>query len=179
MIKRFGFIRRNKKMEKQNFSHGLYPGSFDPITCGHIDMVNRLCGLFKRITVLVASSIHKEYWFSLEEREEMAKKALKQLPNVTVDKYEGLTTDYLKKNNIFVVLRGIRSVTDFPYERDLAVNNKKIFPDMETLFLFSGTGTEVVSAKWIKEIAFHKGDLKGLVPAFVEKKIKQRMGKGE
>ena len=165
-------------MTEQSFSHGLYPGSFDPITCGHIDIVNRLSQKFKQITVLVASSIHKEYWFSLEEREEMTKSALKHLSNVLVDKHEGLTTDYLKKNKIFTVLRGIRSVTDFPYERDLAINNKKIFPDMETLFLFSGMGTEVVSAKWIKEIAFHKGDLKGLVPEFVEKKIKERIMKG-
>lgn len=166
-------------MNNQNFSHGLYPGSFDPITCGHIDMVARLSGMFKRITVLVASSIHKEYWFSLREREEMAKSAFKHLANVTVDKHEGLTTDFLKKNKISIVLRGIRSVTDFPYERDLAVNNKKIFPKMETLFLFSGMGTEAVSAKWIKEIAFHKGSLKGLVPDFVEAKIKERIIKGE
>ena len=165
-------------MKQQDFSHGLYPGSFDPVTCGHVDMVVRLSRMFQKITVLVASSIHKEYWFSLEEREEMAKESLKHLSNVTVDKHEGLTTDYLKKNNIFVVLRGIRSVTDFPYERDLAINNKKIFPEMETLFLFSGMGTEVVSAKWIKEIAFHKGSLKALVPEFVEEKIRQRMSQG-
>ena len=124
-------------MKRQNFSHGLYPGSFDPITCGHIDIVKRLSCMFKQITVLVASSIHKEYWFSLKEREEMAQKSLQNLSNVTVDKYEGLTTDYLKKNKIFTVLRGIRSVTDFPYERDLAVNNKKIFPHMEdSVFIF-------------------------------------------
>ena len=166
-------------MKESVFSHGLYPGSFDPITCGHIDMISRLSCIFKAITVLVASSIHKKYWFSLQEREEMANTALRDLPNVTVDKHEGLTTDYLKKNKIFVVLRGIRSVTDFPYERDLAINNKKIFPEMETLFLFSGMGTEVVSAKWIKEIAFHKGDLKGLVPFCAEQKIKERIEKGE
>lgn len=104
----------------------------------------------------------------------MAQEAFKDRPNITVDKHEGLTTDYLKKNDISIILRGIRSVTDFPYERDLAVNNKKIFPEMETLFLFSGTGTEVVSAKWIKEIAFHKGSLKGLVPPFVQKRIEER-----
>ena len=166
-------------MNKQYFSHGLYPGSFDPITCGHIDMLSRLSRMFEQITVLVASSIHKEYWFSLEEREEMVKTALKDLPNIKVDKYEGLTTDYLKKNKIFTVLRGIRSVTDFPYERDLAINNKKIFPEMETLFLFSGMGTEVVSAKWIKEIAFHNGDLRALVPHCVKEKIKERMKQGE
>ena len=155
--------------------HALYPGSFDPITCAHVALVSRFANMFKKITLLVASSIHKKYWFSLQERAEMAQQALKNIPNIKVDKYKGLTTDYLKKNNLSIVLRGIRSVTDFPYERDLAVNNKKIFPQMETLFLFSETGTEGVSAKWIKEIAFHKGDLTGLVPAFVEKKLKQRV----
>lgn len=109
----------------------------------------------------------------------MAREALKGLPNVTVDKYEGLTTDYMKKRGVFIALRGVRSVSDFPYERDLAVNNKKIFPEMETLFVFSETGSEAVSAKWIKEIAFHKGDLKGLVPPFVQKKIEGKILKGE
>ena len=154
--------------------HALYPGSFDPITCGHIDIISRLSRLFGQVRVLVASSIHKDYWFSLEERREMAQTALQSFSNVTVDKYKGLTTDYLKKHKISIVARGIRSVTDFPYERDLAINNKKIFPEMETLFLFSGMNTELVNSKWIKEIAFHKGQLKGLVPENVQKKIKTK-----
>jgi len=177
MIKRYGFmsVSQIKKVK----SHGLYPGSFDPVTCAHVDMTKRFSQMFDKVTVLVASSIHKKYWFSLEERAEMAEEAFKDISQVTVDKYEGLTTDYLKKHNIGIVLRGIRSVTDFPYERDLAVNNKKIFPEMETLFLFSGMGTEVISAKWIKEIAFHKGNLDALVPKFVQKKIKERILKGD
>ena len=167
----------NKKENK--FHHGLYPGSFDPITCGHIDMIRRFANLFEKITLLVASSIHKKYWFSLEERAHMAKEVLKEFSNVQVDKHEGLTTNYLKENNISIVLRGVRSVTDFPYERDLAVNNRKIYPKMETLFLFSDTETEAVSAKWVKEIASHKGDLKDLVPPFVQRKIEQRILQGE
>ena len=177
MIKQYGFMASDK--QKTNFSHGLYPGSFDPITCGHIHIVKRFTKLFEKITVLVASSIHKKYWFSLEERTEMVKETLKEFSNVQVESYQGLTTEYLKKKNISIVLRGIRSVTDFPYERDLSVNNKKIFPNMETLFLFSDTQTEVVSAKWIKEIAFHQGSLKGLVPLFVQKKIEKRISQGE
>lgn len=169
----------NSGKKKKCFDHGLYPGSFDPITYGHIDMVRRFAQLFEKVTVLVASSIHKKYWFSLEERAQMAKEALRDFSNVEIDKHKGLTTEYLKQNNISIVLRGVRSVTDFPYERDLAVNNKKIFPKMETLVLFSGTGTEVVSAKWIKEIAFYKGDLKGLVPPFVQGKIEQKILQGE
>ena len=165
--------------KNSKFYQGLYPGSFDPITCAHIDMVRRFALLFEKVTLLVASSIHKKYWFSLDERAKMAQFAVKHIPNVQVDKHEGLTTDYLKKHNMSIVLRGIRSVTDFPYERDLAVNNKKIFPEVETLFLFSGTGTEMVSAKWIKEIAFHKGDLKGLVPLEVQKEIERKLSKKE
>ena len=155
--------------------HALYPGSFDPITCGHIEIISRLSPLFARVTVLVASSIHKKYWFSLEERYEMAQTTLKNFSNIQVDQYQGLTTDYLKKYNISVVVRGIRSVSDFPYERDLALNNKKIFPKMESLFLFSGRDTEMLSSKWIKEIAYHKGDLKGLVPNNVQQKIKEKL----
>jgi len=159
----------------KNSSSALYPGSFDPITNGHLDMLSRVSQLFTKTTILVTSSIHKNYWFPLQERYEMAKKIFKDFQNVKVDYYEGLTTDYLKKNHINIVVRGIRSVTDFPYERDLACNNKKIFPDMETLFLFSGVDTELVSSKWIKEIAFHKGNLKGLVPEFIEQKIKDKL----
>ena len=162
----------------KNSSPALYPGSFDPITNGHLDMVSRISELFSEITVLVTSSIHKNYWFPLQERYLMTKEVFKSFENVKVDQYEGLTTNYLKKHKIRVVVRGIRSVTDFPYERDLACNNKKIFPDMETLFLFSGVNTELVSSKWIKEIAFHKGNLKGLVPKFIEDKIKEKLLKG-
>lgn len=159
----------------KNNSSALYPGSFDPLTKGHLNMLSRASQLFTEVTVLVTSSIHKKYWFPLEERYEMAKEVFKDFENVKVDHYTGLTTDYLKKNNINVVVRGIRSVSDFPYERDLACNNKKIFPDMETLFLFSELDTELVSSKWIKEIAFHKGNLKGLVPDFIEQKIKNKL----
>ena len=157
--------------------HALYPGSFDPITCGHIEIISRISPLFAQVTVLVASSIHKKYWFSLKERHEMAQTALQDFSNVRVDKYQGLTTNYLKKYKISVVVRGIRSVSDFPYERDLAINNKKIFPKMETLFLFSGRNTEMVSSKWIKEIAYHKGELKALVPDNVQQKIKVKTNK--
>jgi len=159
----------------KNSSIALYPGSFDPFTNGHWDMVSRANQLFNKVIVLVTSSIHKNYWFPLEDRYQMVKEVFKNTENITVDHYTGLTTDYLRKNNINIVIRGIRSVSDFPYERDLACNNKKIFPSMETLFLFSGLSTELVSSKWIKEIAFHKGDLKGLVPDFIEKKIKDKL----
>jgi len=163
----------------KNNAPALYPGSFDPLTNGHVDMVSRISELFAQITVLVTSSIHKQYWFPLQERYKMATAVLKKFKNVKIDYYEGLTTDYLRKHKIGIVVRGIRSVTDFPYERDLACNNKKIFSEMETLFLFSGVTTELISSKWIKEIAFHKGSLNGLVPELVQKKIKEKLLKGD
>ena len=105
----------------------------------------------------------------------MVRQALTPFSNVRVVRHDGLTAEYLKKNKIPLVLRAIRSLNDFSYERDLAENNKKIFPEMETLFLFSSAESETISASWIKEIAFHKGSLKGLVPLFVQKKIEQKM----
>ena len=166
-------------LQNQSCYKVLYPGSFDPVTKGHFNMVSRVSDLFDEVTLLVTSSIHKSYWFNLQERYLMAKEVFESFKNVKVDQHEGLTTDYLRTNKIEIVVRGIRSVTDFPYERDLACNNKKIFPKMETLFLFSAVDTEPVSSRWIKEIAFHKGNLKGLVPDFVEKKIKEKLLKGD
>ncbi len=161
-------------MSQKNLRRAVYPGSFDPITCGHIDIVRRFAPMFEELVVLAASSIHKDYWFSLEERTEMAREALSGLANVRVDSHKGLTADYLREKKVFAVLRGIRSVTDFPAERDLAINNKKIFPEMETFLVFSQTGMEIVSARWIKEIAARGGSLSGLVPQRVQGRIKAK-----
>ena len=161
-------------MRQKSLRRAVYPGSFDPITCGHVDIVRRFAPLFEELTVLAASSIHKGCWFSLEERAEMAREALRGIANVRVDSLKGLTAEYLREKGIFAVLRGIRSVSDFPYERDLAINNKKIFSEMETFLVFSQTGMEIISAKWIKEIASCGGNLKGLVPPCVQSRIEKK-----
>ena len=155
--------------------HGLYPGSFDPVTYGHIDIVRRFAPFFDKLTVLTASSIHKSYWFSLEERKEMAREVLKDFSNVTVDSYNGLTVDYARQKGIVAIIRGLRSTSDFPYERDIAINNKKMYPALETFLVFSETGQEVISAKLIKEIATHGGNLADLVPTQVQKKIEDKL----
>ena len=159
-------------------ARGLYPGSFDPITYGHIDIVRRFSLFFEKLIVLTASSIHKSYWFSLDERAEMAREALKNFPNVTVESWSGLTVDYARQKGVFFVLRGVRSISDLSYERDLAVNNKKMHSDLETFLVFSQPGKEVISAKLIKEIAARGGDLSNLVPDSVAKKITEKLERG-
>ena len=159
----------------KKFATGLFPGSFDPITYGHIDIVRRIAPFFERLTVLTASSIHKTYWFSLKERTQMAREALKDFSNVTVDSYSGLTKDYARKKQIFLIVRGLRSTSDLLYERDIAINNKKMYPALETFLIFSETGQEVISAKLIKEIATHGGDISDLVPPPIQKKIKDKL----
>ena len=162
-------------MKQSDFSHILYPGSFDPITYGHINVIQRISPMFNKLIVLVASSLHKKYWFSLEERKEMAQEVLKDFPNVTVDSYEGLTMNYAKKHNLSLILRGVRSSRDFSYERDIAINNKRIHPKVETFLIFSETNKEVISTQILKEIAFHKGNLQDLIPPYIEEKIKEKI----
>ena len=165
-------------MKQDKFSHGLFPGSFDPLTLGHMDIIRRFAPFFKTLTVLAASSLHKEYWFSLEERREMAKETLKTFPNVIVESHKGLTADYARQHGITLVLRGVRSVSDFPYERDIAVNNRRMFPSLETFLVFSRTGQEVISARLIKEIAMGGGDLSELVPEVTIRYIKKKLESG-
>ena len=162
-------------MKQDKLNQALFPGSFDPITLGHVDIVRRFATFFKVLRVLVASSIHKDYWFSLKEREEMAREALKGFSNVSVDSHKGLTVDYAKQKGFHIILRGVRSISDFSYERDIAVNNKRMCPSLETFLAFSRAGQEVISAKLIKEIAIGDGDLADLVPAVTIRFIKEKL----
>ena len=162
-------------MKQAKLNQALFPGSFDPITLGHIDIVRRFAPFFETITVLAASSIHKEYWFSLSERENMACLAFKDFSNVVVESYKGLTADYAKQKGFNLILRGVRSITDFSYERDIAINNRRLLPSLETFLVFSRPETETVSAKLVREIAISGGDLSGLVPEVVNHYIKKKL----
>ena len=156
----------------------VYPGSFDPITMGHVDIISRLSPLYDEVIVLVAHSSQKQSMFSAEERKTLIEKSLPHLKNVRVDIFAGLTVDYMKKVNAQVIVRGLRAVVDFEYEMTMANMNKKLAPQIETLLVFASPEYYYISSRGVKEVAVNGGELKGLVPDVVidvmKKKIKAK-----
>ena len=149
----------------------VYPGSFDPITLGHVDIINRISPLYAKVIVLVAISSLKSSLFSQDEKKTLLEQSLSHLSNVTVDFYEGLTVDYMKKHKAGVIVRGLRAVADFEYEMTMANMNKKLAPEIETLLICSRPEFYYISSRGVKEVATHQGSLKGLVPEAVEKAL--------
>ena len=145
----------------------VYPGSFDPITMGHIDIIQRISRNFDELIVLVSVSQQKNYLFSSQERVQLIEKSLEGFSNIKVDTCHGLTVDYVRKNNAQVIVRGLRAVVDFEYEMTMASMNKKIAPDIETMLVFASPEYYYISSRGVKEIAVHKGPLEGLVPSHV------------
>lgn len=142
----------------------VYPGSFDPITMGHVDIINRLSPLYSEVIVLIAQSSQKQSLFTAQERKALIEKSLSHLKNIRVDIHEGLTTDYMKKHNAHVIVRGLRAVVDFEYEMTMANMNRKLAPDIETMLVFASPEYYYISSRGVKEVALNKGALKGLVP---------------
>ncbi|MGE0634082.1 MAG: pantetheine-phosphate adenylyltransferase [Pseudobdellovibrionaceae bacterium] len=153
----------------------IYPGSFDPITMGHIDIVRRLSAVFSELTVLISESPEKKYLFSTEERKAMIEQSFKGLGNIKVDVHTGLTIEYMKKNKIEVMVRGLRAVVDFEYEMGMASLNKKLAPELETLLVFASPEYYYVSSRAVKEVAKYGGKLDGLVPAHVMAPLTARL----
>lgn len=146
----------------------VYPGSFDPITVGHLDIIQRVASIFDRVIVLVANASDKQYMFSIRERHEFVKEALKSLPNVEVHVHDGLTTDFMRKNKAQVIVRGLRAIADFEYEGTLANMNHRLAPEIETFMIFSRPEFYYISSRGVKEIVKNGGAITGLVPAEVE-----------
>ncbi len=142
----------------------VYPGSFDPITLGHVDIISRISHLFDQVTVLVARSSQKQSLFTPEERRDLAQASLSGLKNVNVDIFEGLTTDYLKSVNAHVIVRGLRAVVDFEYEMTMASMNHNIASEIETMLVFARPEYYYISSRGVKEVAQFRGPLDGLVP---------------
>jgi pantetheine-phosphate adenylyltransferase len=145
----------------------VYPGSFDPITTGHLDIIERISHIFDHVIVLVADSNEKKYMFTAEERAQFLKQAVGSSPKIEVDIFKGLTVEYMRKRKAHVIVRGLRAVADFEYEGTLASMNHRLAPEVETFMVFSRPEYYFISSRGVKELARNNGDLKGLVPDFV------------
>jgi pantetheine-phosphate adenylyltransferase len=152
----------------------VYPGTFDPFTRGHEDLVRRAARLFAHVVVGIAQSRGKKPIFALEERIEIAQELLKDLPNVKVFGFDGLLMDFLRERNARVILRGLRAASDFEYEFQLAGMNRNLFPDVETLFLTPGEQYMFISATMVREIASLGGDVSNFVHPLVVKRLEEK-----
>ena len=152
----------------------IYPGSFDPVTYGHIDLIKRAQEIFGEVTVAVAHNPHKRPIFSVRERVAMLKKATKDMPGVVVDDFDGLVVDYARKAKAKVLIRGLRMLSDFEYEFQMALTNRKLSPDIETIFLMPHESYSYISSKLLKEAAGLGAEVACFVPDFVAKALKKR-----
>ena len=154
----------------------VYPGSFDPITNGHLSIVNRALKIFDKLIIAILNNPQKQPLFSLEERILMIEEVLKSKSNVEVDSFNGLLVDYVIKKNSNVVLRGIRALSDFEFEFQMALMNRKLNREVQSIFLMTDYKWFYISSTIIKEAASFNGDISGLVPPVVCKKLKEKFG---
>jgi pantetheine-phosphate adenylyltransferase len=154
----------------------IYPGSFDPPTNGHLDLIVRASKIFDKVIVLVVQNINKKPFFSIDERVVMLKLIIKnrKLKNVFVDQYRGLLVDYLKEKKINLILRGLRAVSDFDYEFQMVLTNRKMYPKTEIIYLMPDYKWVYLSSSLVKEIVMYKGDVSKFVPKEVLKFIKNK-----
>jgi pantetheine-phosphate adenylyltransferase len=152
----------------------VFPGSFDPITNGHIDIINRGANIFDEIVVAVVENPGKTPLFSIGERVEMIEKIFADSKNIKVDSFSGLLIDYVRKLGASVVIRGLRVISDFEYEFQMALMNRRLAPDIETLFMMPNETYTYLSSRLVREIASFGGSVNGLVPPLVEERMRRR-----
>ncbi len=155
----------------------FYPGTFDPVTYGHIDIIERSASIFEELVVVVMENPKKKPMFTMEERIELLKLSLPHLNNVSFDMHRGLLVDYAKSRNIKVVVRGLRLISDFDYEFQMALANKQMCPDIEIVFLMTDPRYSFISSTMIKEIASMGGNIEKWVPKVVLEKIMEKLRK--
>jgi len=155
----------------------VYPGTFDPITLGHQDLVRRASALFDKVVVGIAVSEAKRPFFQLDERIRLAREVLKPYRNVSVEGFRGLLMDFVRKQDAHVILRGLRAVSDFEYEFQMAGMNRNLYPDVETVFLTPAEQYQFISATIVREIATLGGDVSKFVQPIVARSLAQRVGK--
>ena len=153
----------------------IYPGSFDPITNGHLDILDRALSIFSEVTIVVAGTGHKNPLFTPEERVQLIEEVVAGRKGVKVDRWPGLIMDYAHKNHIHAVVRGLRAASDFEYEFMMASMNKQINPDVETVFMMTAQNLYFVSSTMIKELFHYGGDVSPYVPQLVCDRLKQKI----
>ena len=156
----------------------IYPGSFDPVTNGHIDIVNRSLTVFDELTVAVAINLHKQPLFSVKERIEIIQKVFAHEPRVKVESFHGLMADFARSQEVTCVVRGLRAMSDFEYEFQMATMNKRLHPDLETFFMMTGQEYFYLSSSLVREVTAFGGCIDGMVPDLVKsllyRKLKQK-----
>ena len=152
----------------------VYPGSFDPITNGHLDIIKRAAKVYDKVIVGVLDNINKKPLFSIAERKLMIDKVISGIDNVECDVFSGLLVDFLKIKNATVIIKGLRTVSDFEYEFQMALLNKALNPEFETMFMMTNSGYSYISSSMVKEVAKYNGCLDGLVPEEIISEIKNK-----
>ena len=152
----------------------VYPGTFDPVTNGHLDVIERASSLFDKIIVTIALNTNKKPMFTKEERKDMLVNVTKKFDNVVVDDFNGLLVDYVLKKKASVIIRGLREISDFEHEFQMSLTNRKLEPSITTIFLMPNEKYTYLNSSLIRELASFKADVKCFVPAYVFKKLKQK-----
>jgi len=156
----------------------IYPGSFDPITNGHIDIIERSADKFDKITVAVLNNKSKNAFFNVDEKMDLIRQATKHIKNIEVDSFTGLLIEYAKKKDINVIIRGLRAVSDYEYEMQMALANRKLYADLETFFMVSSTEYSFLSSSIVREVSYFGGDIAPFVPKYVEEAIHKKLMEG-
>ena len=152
----------------------VYPGTFDPVTYGHLDIIERASSLFDKIIVTIALNTNKIPMFTKEDRKDMLVNVTKKFDNVVVDDFSGLLVDYVLKKKASVIIRGLREVSDFEYEFQMSLTNRKLSPSITTIFLMPNEKYTYLNSSLIRELSSFKADVRSFVPAYVLKKLKQK-----
>lgn len=156
----------------------VYPGSFDPITCGHLDIIKRASRQFDNVIIAVLNNTAKKPMFTVQERVRLIEKSIHSLPNCCAEYFDGLLVDFVRQKNARTVVKGLRAISDFEYEFQMALLNKKMEPDIETVFMVTNANYSYISSSIVKEIASLGGDYRDLVPAEIYDDVKQKIKEG-